>query len=89
VTAPTTFNLSATYDAESESAGGTFRVVAGPRKFDGTVQAGKELAQRLGEVRLEPGVHEIRVEPAQIAGAELMRLRNLTLTAVRHETSSR
>jgi hypothetical protein len=90
VNQPTTFTLSATYDAESESAGGKYRLKNGSKQVcEAAVKAGIEQSQRLGEIQLEPGVHEIRLEPAQIAGTELMRLRNLTLTAVRHESSSR
>jgi hypothetical protein len=86
---PTTFELSATYDAEPTSAGGAFEVQAGPEKFKGVVRAGREQTQRLGQFVVPPGEQEIRVQAAQIAGTELMRLRHLTLTAVRHETSSR
>jgi hypothetical protein len=89
VTQPTTFDLSATYDAEAGSEGGNYQVHAGSSDLAGTVHAGKEQTQRLGQLRLEPGVHEIRVQPSRIAGTELMRLRHLTLSAVRHETSSR
>ena len=90
VTQPTRFTVAASYDAPPESAGGKFRLKNGSdTKFEGSVKAGVEQSQRLGELELAPGVHEIRVEPAQIVGNELMRLRNLTFTAVRHETSSR
>ena len=89
VAAPTKFDVSATYDAPDGLAGGTFNVVAGPNLLAGTVRAGVEQSERLGTVILEPGEHEIRVKPAHITATELMRLRHLTLTAVRHETSSR
>ena len=89
VAAPTKFDVFATYDAPDGLAGGTFNVVAGPNLLAGTVRAGVEQSERLGTVILEPGEHEIRVKPAHITATELMRLRHLTLTAVRHETSSR
>jgi hypothetical protein len=89
VTAPTAFALSATYDAPDGVAGGAFELHAGVNKFAGIIRPGVEQLARLGEVVLPAGVHEIRVQPAQIAGTELMRLRHLTLTAVRHATSSR
>jgi hypothetical protein len=89
VTQPTTFDLAATYDAEADSEGGHYEVRTGSSDLAATVHAGKEQTQRLGQVQFAPGVHEIRVQPDRIAGSELMRLRHLTLSAVRHETSSR
>jgi alpha-L-fucosidase len=89
VTEPAIYNLSAVYDAEPDSAGGKYQISLGGRYCGGIVLAGKEQSQRVGEIQLEPGVHQLQVAPAQIAGSELMRLRHLTLTVVRHETSSR
>jgi hypothetical protein len=86
---PATFEVSAVYDAENSSAGGKYQVATESQKLIGTVKEGTEQSQRLGNVRLESGFHEIRVTAGQMNGNQLMHLRSLTLTTVNHETSSR
>jgi alpha-L-fucosidase len=82
VNAPTAFDVIATWDADDASVGGTYVVEIGSQAIAGTVTAGKEQSEALGQVRLEPGEYEIRVSPKQIKGRELMRLRTLTLKPV-------
>ncbi|MGB7161443.1 MAG: alpha-L-fucosidase [Tepidisphaeraceae bacterium] len=82
VTVPTDFDVSVTYDADPTSAGGTFDVKLANQTIRASVQPGQEVAQPLGKVHLTPGSLTIAVTPARIAGAELMRLRTITLTPV-------
>jgi alpha-L-fucosidase len=88
VTQPLTVDVKATYDAEPTSVGGMYAVTSGSQKVTAFVRAGQQ-SQSVGTLRLEPGNHQIRVEPVQIAGKELMSLRSLSLTGVVHETASR
>ncbi len=82
---PASFNLAAVYDAEAESAGGTFAVQVGQQQFTGKVQKGVEQTLALGRVTLTPGSFEIRVAPLEIQGVELMRLRRLSLAPATQE----
>jgi alpha-L-fucosidase len=89
---PVTLNVASVYDAEKVSAGGVFAVRVNsqkPQLLTGNVQAGKLQSQVMGTVRLEPGTHEVRVEPVKIIGDELMRLRCITLTRAANETATR
>ena len=88
VTAPASFEVTALYDAEKPSAGGTYRLAIGSHVLAGVVHEGKERSETLGTVRLEAGEHEIRVAPVRIAGNELMRLRSVTLRAVSDESTA-
>ena len=72
------FDVSIAYDAPAGAAG-TFVVRVGAQALKGTVQEGLERTSALGRVTLEPGAFEIAVEPVEIKGQELMRLRGLTL----------
>jgi len=83
------FKVSAAYDALPSAHGGKFVVQVGPNLLTGVVKDGEDLSQALGTVHLEAGNHEIRVQPIEIAGDELMRLRSITLTPVANETASR
>jgi alpha-L-fucosidase len=82
VTDPTTFEVAVVYDADEPSEGGRFDVKVGDQTLHGSVQVGRGITQPLGKVHLTPGSFTINVTPAQIAGAELMRLRTVTLTPV-------
>ena len=77
---PATFEASIVYDADSDSAGGSYILKIGPQTLPGTVKKGQNLRVPLGQVRLEPGTFDIQVVPAKIQGAELMRLRSVILT---------
>ncbi|MCX6901941.1 MAG: alpha-L-fucosidase [Verrucomicrobia bacterium] len=79
VTEAASFDVAVVFDAEAASVGGTFVVKVGEREFPGTVKQGVEQTVALGQVTLSPGAFEIRVEPKEIKGNELMRLRSLTL----------
>src|SRR5262249_54307991 len=89
VTEPTSFAVTATYDAKPESVGGLYAISCGGQKLTAFVKAGTEQSQVVGRLRLEAGYHQIRAEALQIAGTELMNLRSLALTRVVHETASR
>ena len=82
------FEVTASYDAGAQSAGGTYRVSVGSSPIAGVVREGNDVVDTLSVVRLEPGEREVRVAPVKIVGGELMRLRTITLKAVRHGTSS-
>jgi hypothetical protein len=73
------FDVSITYDAPQDSAGGTYKVKIGKETLSATVKSGENLSVSLGRVRLGLGAFEIQVMPDKIAGAELMRLRSVTL----------
>jgi alpha-L-fucosidase len=80
---PVAFDVSAVYDAEPGSEGGTYRVQVGGQELSGTVQAGTNRTVRLGSVQLQPGRLDIRVLPREIRGGELLRLRSVVLTPQR------
>jgi hypothetical protein len=75
VTEPTTFAISAIYDAGS--AGGTYAVKTGGQSA--TVRPGKLQQDVLGTINFVAGNHQIKVVPEKIAGEELMNLRTLVL----------
>jgi hypothetical protein len=77
---PATFAVALLYDAPASSVGGTYTLKIGATTLSGTVREGERLSAPLGRVRLQPGAFEIQVVPGKINGAELMRLRSVTLT---------
>jgi hypothetical protein len=86
------YNVTAIYDAETPSAGGTYAVCVAGQTLQASVLAGSNQTQSLGTVQLQAGEHQIRVEPVRIAGGgggELMRLRSLVLTRAGNETARR
>lgn len=76
------FELVATYDAEKESAGGTFTAIVGTAKAPtvAAVKSGTMQTANLGRVSLKPGSTEIKLSAVSIQGGELMKPRSLTLT---------
>jgi hypothetical protein len=76
---PTRYEVLAVYDADPDSAGGTYMVKLGNASLPGSVKAGRDLQVSLGQVQLEAGPLDIEVMPREIKGAELMRLRSLVL----------
>jgi hypothetical protein len=74
------FDVSVTLDADDSSAGGSFTLGVAGQTLRGAVEPGKEHTLPLGKMHLKPGSHTIAIIPARIAGAELMRLRTVTLT---------
>ena len=76
---PARYEVLAVYDAEADSAGGTYTVKLGKASLSGTVSEGTNLHVSLGQVQLEPGPLDIEVAPHGIKGAELMRLKALVL----------
>jgi alpha-L-fucosidase len=88
----TQYEVSVNYDAPTESAGSTFRVLfelgpqfkraMGPETLTGTVMAGSSQTEILGRVPVYPAIAEIKIVPVEIHGGELMRLRNLQLRPV-------
>ncbi len=79
----TTYEVDANYDAPAASAGGSYTVAFGAQKLSGTVSSGTGQRVRLGRVTLAPGAFDITVTATTIAGAELLRLRGLTLISYR------
>ena len=80
VTEPASFDVALTCDADGSSAGGSFAVEVAGQTLWGEVQPGREHTFLAGKVHLPPGSHTIAITPVRIAGAELMRLRSVTLT---------
>jgi alpha-L-fucosidase len=82
----TEFDISIKYTTGSKDNVGTYEVAIGNQKLQATVQpTSNENESRtvtLGRVKLGPGSHEIAVRPVDIKGGELMRLFNVTLTAI-------
>jgi len=74
-----TFHVSADYDSPSD-AGGRFTVRAGTNTLSASVQSGEKRGLKLGTITLQPGATDLQVMPEKIQGAELMRLRSITLT---------
>jgi len=83
------YSVTAIYDAEGQSAGGTYAVTIDGQTLRGAVTAGSNQTQSLGTVQLQPGQYQLRVDPVRIAGAELMRLRSVVLTRAGNETARR
>jgi alpha-L-fucosidase len=81
---PTTYDVAISYDADRRSAGGTYVVKLGDKSLPGTVGGSTSSPQSLGKVTLPAGAFEISVEPIQISGGELLRLRSLTLTPTKN-----
>jgi alpha-L-fucosidase len=70
------------YDAEPDSANGTFTVSFGPEVLKGTVKPGTMQSVSLGHVSLKSGAVEIKLSAEEIKGAELMRPRCLVLKSI-------
>jgi alpha-L-fucosidase len=82
---PATYEVAISYDADRRSAGGSYVVKLGDRSLPGTVgETTSRSPQPLGKVTLPAGAFEISVEPIQISGGELLRLRSLTLTPAKN-----
>jgi alpha-L-fucosidase len=77
-----TFDVSATYDAEPDSAGNTFVLAAANQQLKGTVQAGSIRTIALGRISLKAGAGEIKVLPVELKSGELMQLRTVELNPV-------
>jgi alpha-L-fucosidase len=77
-----TFDVSATYDAEPDSAGNTFALAAANQQLKGTVQAGSIRTVSLGRISLKAGASEIKVSPVEFKSGELMQLRTVELNPV-------
>ncbi len=80
--AAATYEVHANYDAPAASAGSTYAVAFGAQKLAGTVSSGTGQRVRLGTLTLAPGAFDITMTATTIAGAELLRLRGLTLSPV-------
>ena len=80
--ADATFEVSVTYDAEADSAGNTFVLMAGNQKLPGSVTAGLIRTNALGRISLASGSSEIRISPVALKQGELMQLRTIELKAV-------
>jgi alpha-L-fucosidase len=89
LTAPGTFDVFASYDADQASVGGTYVVKIGPSALAGIVQKTPRAPVALGRVTLAPGTFDVSVEPTKISGSELMRLRALVLRPVPGATALR
>jgi alpha-L-fucosidase len=70
------------YDAEADSANGTFALSFGPETLKGTVEAGTMQTVSLGHVSLKAGAVEIKLSADEIKGSELMRPRCLVLKRI-------
>jgi hypothetical protein len=70
------------YDAEADSANGTFALSFGPETLKGTVKAGTMQTVSLGHVSLKAGAVEIKLSADEIKGSELMRPRCLVLKRI-------
>jgi hypothetical protein len=81
LSAPAAFDVEILYDAEPGSAGGTFRVSVGSQTLTGTVQPGVQQVARLGRVSAGAGEFEIKLSAVEIKGGELMKPRQLVLSA--------
>jgi alpha-L-fucosidase len=76
------FEVLVTYDAEPDSAGNTFELMAGKQKLQGTVAAGLIRTNALGRISLTSGSGELRISPVALKQGELMQLRTVELKAV-------
>jgi alpha-L-fucosidase len=74
-----TFEVSAIYDAETNSAGNTFALAVGEQRLAGTIAPGLIRTAALGRLALAAGSNEIRIMPLDLKGGELMQLRALEL----------
>jgi hypothetical protein len=70
------------YDAEPDSAHGTYTISIGPESLNGTVKAGTMQSVSLGHVSLKVGTIEIKLSADEIKGGELMRPRCLLLKRI-------
>jgi alpha-L-fucosidase len=76
---PATYDVELTYDAEANSAGGTFSISFGSQTLNGVIKSGTIQTTQVGRVKLQPGSFEIKLAAGEIKGSELMRPRTLTL----------
>jgi alpha-L-fucosidase len=74
-----TYDVSATYDAEPDSAGNTFALAVSDQQLKGTVEAGTIRTIALGRISLKSGAHEIKLRPVELKSRELMQLRTVEL----------
>jgi alpha-L-fucosidase len=77
-----TFDVTATYDAEPDSAGNAFALAVGDQQLKGMVQAGTIRTVALGRISLKSGSSEIKVSPVELKSGELMQLRTVELKPV-------
>jgi hypothetical protein len=73
------YEIELVYDAEPDSANGTYAVAIGPETLKGSVKPGTMQTMSLGHVSLKAGTVEIKLSAEEIKGAELMRPRCLVL----------
>jgi hypothetical protein len=73
------YSVELIYDADQDSAGGTFVVSFGAQILKGMVKPGSMQSVSLGQVSLKAGATEIKLSAGEIKGQELMRPRSLVL----------
>jgi hypothetical protein len=73
------YEVSAIYDAETDSVGNTFALNVGDQRLPGTVVGGLIRTVHLGRVSLPAGSSEIRISPVELKSGELMQLRAIEL----------
>jgi alpha-L-fucosidase len=76
------YQIELIYDAEPDSASGTFTLSVGSENLRGTIKPGTMQSISLGDVSLKAGAVEIKLSADEIKGAELMRLRSLVLKRI-------
>lgn len=76
---PVTYAVKLKYEAEG---GGSYTVSFGDKKLNAQVLAGLK-EQEIGTVTLPKGEHTLEIKPEKIAGKELMKLMEVTLTPVK------
>src|SRR5262249_16278240 len=76
------YSIQLIYDAEPDSASGTFTLSFGVETLQGTVTSGTMQTVSLGPVSLKAGTVEIKLSADEIKGGELMRPRCLVLKRI-------
>ncbi len=67
---------------DQRATAGSYKLVVGDQTLHVTVKAKKSVTESLGRITVGPGKFEIRIQPEEIKGAELMRLRQILLKPI-------
>ena len=79
---PGRFNVTANYDADSQSEGNSYAVSVDDQSVTAIVKSGTDISQPVGQIDIQAGQHEMRVEAKKLEGGELLRLRSVSLVPI-------
>lgn len=82
---PATYAVRVKYMADAQCSG-TYQLQLDQLQYNGAIKSGSQKGQQqqdAGTIRLQPGTHELTIQPVQITGKELMKLLEVQLVPVK------